>query len=292
MILKNFFLTLLREKLKLNKVINNTPAKSWNYFLASVKGTSHNASGLPKQDSVMVSTFSVDNNEYLVGVVADGAGSAKYSDASSKFICKYFIKRTKNWLKRKELKDLTQENIGNWFIDFKKIINRSVKAYKIESSREFATTLLYVVLSKNYNIFVQIGDGAISVGDDTNFECVFWPQNGEFINTTSFATEENSENKFMFKVSEETVEKLAMHTDGIELIALNMKNQKPYLPFFTPFFNALYKLKAFGYSENLSKQAETFLQSDKVNQKTDDDKTLLMIINRTVLKEDNANEPV
>ena len=280
MILKNFFITLLREKLKLNKTINNTPAKSWNYFLASVKGTSHESSNLPKQDSVMVSTFSVDNNEYLVGVVADGAGSAKYSDASSKFICKYFIKRTKNWLKRKELKDLTQENIGTWFIDFK------------ESSREFATTLLYGVLSKNYNIFVQIGDGAISVGDDKSFECVFWPQNGEFINTTSFATEENSENKFMFKVSEELVEKLAMHTDGIELIALDMKNQKPYLPFFTPFFNALYKLKTFGYSENLSKQAETFLQSDKVNQKTDDDKTLLMIINRTVLKEDNANEPV
>lgn len=291
MILKKIFLNLLKGTLKLNKTIKDTPSEGWNYLFASVKGTSHEKSGLPKQDSALVSTFSDGKKEYLVGVVADGAGSAKYSDASSKFICKFFIKKTKNWLKRNELSDLKRENIKKWFTDFKKVINRAVKIYKIDSSREFATTLLCVVLTENFNVFVQIGDGAISVGDDNNnFECVFWPQNGEFLNTTSFATENNSENKFMFKTSEDCIKRVAMHTDGIELIALDMKNQKPFLPFFSPFFNALKKIKTCGYSENLSKQAEMFLQSEKVNQKTDDDKTLLMIIRHQIDDEVKTNE--
>lgn len=244
----------------------------WKYFYSSVKGTSHIASNTPKQDNCKICVF----KDYLFATVADGAGSAKYSDLSSKFICKLFVRKTKQWLTNNNLEDITREIISEWFIYFQKVINRAVAIYKLESSREFATTLLFSVLSKDFNIFVQIGDGIIAIGDENDMECVFLPQNGEFINTTHFATETGAINIFMYKTTSEPVKRIAMLTDGIEQIALDFKAQKPFKPFFVPFFSVLEKLEDTGYSEMLSKQLEIFLQSDRVNKKTDDDKTLFL----------------
>lgn len=244
----------------------------WKYFYSSVKGTSHIASNTPKQDNCKICVF----KDYLIATVADGAGSAKYSDLSSKFICKLFVRKTKQWLTNNNLEDITREIISEWFTYFQKVINRAVAIYKLESSREFATTLLFSVLSKDFNIFVQIGDGIIAVGDENDMECVFLPQNGEFINTTHFATETGAINIFMYKITSEPVKRIAMHTDGIEQIALDFKAQKPFIPFFVPFFSVLEKVENSGYSEMLSKQLEIFLQSDRVNKKTDDDKTLFL----------------
>ncbi len=244
----------------------------WKYFYSSVKGTSHIASNTPKQDNCKICVF----KDYLIATVADGAGSAKYSDLSSKFICKLFIRKTKQWLTNNNLEDLTRDVIAEWFTYFQKVINRAVVIYKLESSREFATTLLFSVLSKNFNVFVQIGDGIIAIGDKNDMECVFLPQNGEFINTTHFATETSAINIFMYKTTSEPVNRIAMHSDGIEQIALDFKAKKPFIPFFVPFFSALEKLEDIGYSEILSKQLEIFLHSDRVNKKTDDDKTLFL----------------
>lgn len=249
---------------------------NWKYIYSSVKGSSHEATNMPKQDNCKSCVLMINGKDYLVSTMADGAGSAKHSDLSSKFICKLFVRKTKQWLETNKLEDLTREIIVDWFTYFQKVMKRAVKICKLESTRDFATTLLFSVLSEDYNIFVQIGDGIIAVGDNDNFECVFLPQNGEFINTTHFATESTAINLFMFKTTNEPIKRIAMHTDGIEQIALDFKAQKPFIPFFTPFFNAVEKLENSGYSETLSKQLELFLQSDRVNKKTDDDKTLFL----------------
>lgn len=256
---------------------------SWKYFYSSVKGTSHIASNTLKQDSCEICEF----NNYLVSAVADGAGSAKHSDLSSKFICKLFVRKSKQWLINNKLEDLTRAIISEWFIYFQKVINRAVLIYKLESSREFATTLLFAILGENSNIFVQIGDGIIAIGNENNMDCVFLPQNGEFINTTHFATETGAVNIFMYKATSEPVKYIAMHTDGIEQIALDFKAQKPFTPFFIPFFTVLEKVESSGYSENLSKQLDIFLQSERVNKKTDDDKTLLVATIATKTVESN-----
>lgn len=258
---------------------------NWKYFYSSVKGTSHIASNTPKQDNCEIYMF----KDYLIATVADGAGSARYSDLSSKFICKLFIRKTKQRLTNNNLEDLTREVIAEWFTYFQKVINRAVAIYKLESSRDFATTLLFSVLRKDFNIFVQIGDGIIAVGDENDMECVFLPQNGEFINTTHFATETSTINIFMYKTTSEPVKRIAMHTDGIEQIALDFKGQKPFMPFFVPFFSALEKLEDTGYSEMLSEQLEIFLQSNRVNKKTDDDKTLFLA-SVTIEKVEHNNE--
>lgn len=259
---------------------------NWGYFYSSVKGTSHITSNTPKQDNCKISVL----NNCLIAAIADGAGSAKYSDLSSKFICELFVRKTKQWLTYNSLEDLRKEVIIEWFSYFQAIINRAVSIYKLESSREFATTLLFSVLSKDFNIFVQIGDGVIAIGDENGMGCAFLPQNGEFINTTHFATETSAINIFMYKTTSEPVKRIAMHTDGIEHIAFDFKTQKPFMPFFIPFFSALEKLEDLGYSETLSKQLEIFLQSERVNKKTDDDKTLFLALSKDINEDVDKNE--
>lgn len=250
----------------------------WKYIASSVKGTSHEATNTSKQDNYKAGLLTVNGKNYLVCAVADGAGSAKHSDISSAFICKLFVRKTKQWLSNHNIQDITREVIIEWFIYFQKVTNRAVSFYKLDSIRDLATTLLFAIISENYNVFVQIGDGIIVIDNENDMKCVFLPQNGEFLNTTNFATQDNAKDIFMFKTTNEPLNKIAMHTDGIEQIAFDFANQKPFTPFFTPFFKAVEKFEDFGYSENLSKQLELFLQSDRVNKKTDDDKTLFIAV--------------
>lgn len=266
----------------------------WKYFYASVKGTSHEKNNTLKQDSCSVKNIEINNENYLVIAVADGAGSAKKSDISSKFICSLFTKRTQQWLKDNKINDLTREIVAEWFNYFQKVLNRLVKLYKLDSIRDFATTFLFAILGEGCNVFVQIGDGIIAVDFGSGLDCVFQPQNGEFLNTTRFATESDALDIFMYKVTNDSILKIAMHTDGIEHIGFDFAEQKPFSPFFNPFFNALENSKTIGMQENLSKQLADFLNSDRVNSKTDDDKTLVIACNSGFVqnneKVDSANE--
>ncbi len=251
---------------------------NWKYIASSVKGISHETTNTPKQDNYKAGILTINGNNYLFCAVADGAGSAKHSDISSNFICKLFVRKTKLWLENNNIENITRDIIIEWFTYFQKVMNRTVALYKLDSIKDLATTLLFSIISENYNVFIQIGDGIIAINNKTNMECVFLPQNGEFLNTTNFATQDNAPDIFMFKTTNEPIKRIAMHTDGIEQIAFDFANQKPFTPFFTPFFNAVEKLEEFGYSEKLSKQLEMFLRSDRVNKKTDDDKTLFIAV--------------
>jgi len=266
----------------------------WKYFCASIKGTSHQKTDSLKQDSCSVNNIEINNENYLVIAVADGAGSAKKSDVSSKYICSLFTKKTHRWLKDNKLNTFTREIVSEWFNDFQKVLNRLVKLYKLDSIRDFATTFLFAILSEDCNVFVQIGDGIIAVDFGNGLDCVFQPQNGEFLNTTRFATEQDAIDIFMYEVVNEPILKIAMHTDGIEQIGFDFAKQKPFNPFFTPFFNALENSETIGAQENLSKQLANFLNSDRVNSKTDDDKTLVIACSYGFIKNnkkvDSINE--
>ena len=54
---------------------------------------------------------------------------------------------------------------------------------------------------------------------------------------------------FEFKLTNKPIKKLAMHTDGIEQIAFDFKNQKPFSSFYIPFFGALEKMNDDGRKE-------------------------------------------
>lgn len=251
--------------------------EDFKYAFASEIGTSHINSNTAKQDYCLVKEFSKNSSKYLICCVADGAGSAKYSDLSSKFISKLFTKKAISFLKENTISSLNKEVVSFWFCYFQKVILRAVRFYKLNSKRDFATTLLFCVLNSETNIFVQIGDGFISSGNFEKLDCIFIPQNGEYLNTTNFATDDDVLNKFMYKKDDEKFERLILSTDGIELISFDFTNNKPHLKFFNPFFDMLEKTSISGFNFDVSKFISGFLNCQRVNQNTDDDKTMLII---------------
>ena len=157
------------------------------------------------------------------------------------------------------------------------MINRVVRIYHIDSIKEFATTLLFALLSEKGNIFVQIGDGVIAKGDINDLNCVFEPQHGEYINATYFATEKNISERFMFEFNSDKIKRLVMHTDGIEIISFNFALKKPHINFFNPIFAMLDEFNKSGLDKNTSEFIYGFLDCERVKQKTDDDKTMVII---------------
>lgn len=253
------------------------PDIDWKYALASVIGTSHLDSNTTKQDFCLVEKKNINGVNYLFSAVADGAGSAKFSDKSSSYICRLFIRKAEKWLNENDISTLNKEVVLSWFLHFQNVLNRVVRIYHIDSIKEFATTLLFALLSEKGNIFVQIGDGLIAKGDINDLNCVFEPQHGEYINTTYFATEKNISERFMFEFNSDKIKRLVMHTDGIEIISFNFALKKPHINFFNPIFAMLDEFNKSGLDKNTSEFIYGFLDCERVKQKTDDDKTMVII---------------
>jgi len=249
---------------------------SYKYYYSSVKGTSHEETDTPKQDSLRVFSLTVDKKDYFISVVTDGAGTAKFSDKSSDYLCQYLAFTMMGWLRSNNLSDFKREIFCNWIKNFQSLLHEYVKRDNLPSVRECATTLLFAVISDDTNLFAQIGDGAIIIDNQEELKCVFTPQKGEYANTTHFVIEEKFERYLMFGMTNEKVERFAMHTDGIEMISL-VNLEKPLKQFFNPFFDCLAN-EPKGYNKELSEELSEFLSSDRVNKKTNDDKTLVIAV--------------
>ena len=61
---------------------------------------------------------------------------------------------------------------------------------------DYACTLLGVIASPTHTVCFQIGDGAIVIpaSEPETYDWVFWPQHGEYANTTNFVTQANAQN--------------------------------------------------------------------------------------------------
>jgi hypothetical protein len=143
--------------------------------------------------------------------------------------------------------------------------------------RDFACTLLAVVSSPSCTACLQIGDGVIVVADSEEnvYGHVFWPDRGEYANMTHFVCEEDAVEHLQFEVIRREIVDVALLTDGLQSIALNYQQESAHEPFFNGLFAPMRTLPE-GRSAELSKSLIEFLSSPRVNEKTDDDKTLLL----------------
>jgi hypothetical protein len=139
--------------------------------------------------------------------------------------------------------------------------------------REYATTLCAAAVSAAGSAFFQIGDGAIIVRRRRALGVVFWPQSGEYVNTTNFLNAADFRGKLQFIAAEGSFADVALLTDGMERLALRFDCFTPHPPFFEPLFGAV---RASGDAERLGAQLRQFLESDSVQNKNDDDKTLVL----------------
>ena len=102
---------------------------------------------------------------------------------------------------------------------------------------------------------------------------VFWPQSGEYANSTNFLTsDEYRDHLDYFTIQQQLLgHRLADRRAGTA--GTSFDQQTPHAPFFEPLFNAL---RATDDIPGLSEGLRTFLGSKSVQNRSDDDKTLII----------------
>ena len=231
--------------------------RSWRAAAVSEVGGNHIQAGVPCQDA---SGLSVLPNA-LIGCVADGAGSARYSDEGSLAAVAAFLGVSADLLHRGH----DPEQI---VCDAFREARCAVSEIAGSERREFATTLLGLVATKNRIAAGQIGDGAIIIDGEIALES----HAGEYANETSFITEDEVAPNIY--ASKKRVKRVAIITDGLEHLALHRKGQVrlPHEPFFDPMYQWLKKTDVPERIEQLS----AFLRSERIRSRTGDDVTLLL----------------
>lgn len=237
---------------------------------ASVRGSRHERMGLPNQDAC---DCRITSKGVVVAAVADGAGSAQYSQIGSQTA----VQRSLELLcARKDLLSVGTED--SWCVVATQMVEQVRNAIAQEALRRdvspnhLATTLLLFVATEEWVAALQIGDGAIVVGDSTeNLFSLTRPQSGEYINETIFITSPDALRHAQFAYSKMCCKYAALFTDGLEMLLLKMPEATPYQPFFQRIFAKVDS----GEMEN--SQLSEYLQSSRVRSRTDDDLTLVLI---------------
>jgi hypothetical protein len=247
----------------------------WNVVGASVVGTSHGAGGLPCQDCNGYRKILADGIDTVIAAIADGAGSAAFSDEGSRIAVETILDALETLVEDAEPLD---ENAAIYVIDRARTRLREIADQRAEPIREFACTLLFAVVSKKQNIFAQVGDGAWAVKSGTAYYAATWPHRGEYANQTFFITSADWKTGFKFTNHPLPIDAFAGFTDGIQTVALRNADNAIHGPFLDPLVKVVAGANDAGA---LVRPLEQFLSMESLNERTDDDKTLLIAARRS-----------
>ena len=144
-------------------------------------------------------------------------------------------------------------------------------------ARDYACTFLSVLSSSQGTLVMQIGDGGIVIDIGDGLQVAVTPMSGEYANMTHFVTDDDAIDVLASRVFPAKASKIAVFTDGMQRLALNMATNTPHEPFFEPFFAVLSTVGA-EQEDELASALARFLNSESVNERTDDDKTLALAV--------------
>lgn len=245
----------------------------WRPIAQRLLGPSHAADNSPCQDSFSVDVVEDDASQTLVACVSDGAGSAKFSDVGSDVVCRTIVERASAFLNAGgRIEELERKDVLLWCDDVRSCLQQEAAMRDCEV-RELAATLCAAIVGPANSCFFQIGDGAMILRRQGVYGVVFWPQSGEYANSTNFLTSPKYDSVLEFVSTSSRCSDIALMTDGLERLALRFDGQTPHVPFFEPFFRAIRAAKDYtGLNESL----QAFLGSGPVRDRSDDDKTLIL----------------
>lgn len=264
----------------------------WHYVYASVPGVAHRTSGTECQDACAVRRLEAsDGRPALALAVADGAGSATEARAGAELACQTLLTECAAWLAQTPDAEWTRA-VAETLIEQVRTALSQRAAETGLPVREFACTLLGAVLADDHALFLQIGDGAIIINAGDGYRPVFWPQGGEYPNETFFVTDANAAESLECALLTEPIIEIALLTDGLQPLALHYQSRQAHEPFFRPLFQCLRDYPETGCLLELAAALERFLDSPAVNQRTHDDKTLILASRWSVSQELPGGEAV
>ena len=254
--------------------MNANAAARWRIIAASVPGTSHLEKAMPCQDA---HAFRVLPGGELLAAVADGAGSAEHSRMGAQMAVEGALVRLAALCQPAPPEDEAgwQAAITGLFDEIHLKLADFASAAGAQPSA-FATTLTCALVTGNWVVVGQIGDGTgVAEDADGALFLAARPQRGEYANEAYFLTLPDTARCTAVFAAPRPVRALALTTDGLLRLALKLPAYKPHPPFFQP-------LLAFAReaADETRAQAELadFLVSERVCARTDDDKTLLLAV--------------
>ncbi len=247
----------------------------WKIVRASVIGTSHASSALSCQDDCYADNF----QNHLICLVADGAGSAKQGDMGAELACRTAREHIEAALDDgAPLPILDELAVKEWIHAVRQMISETAEADGL-TVRDYACTLLAAVIGTKESVFFQIGDGAIVASNGSAQGIVFWPEAGMYANMTHFITDSDMFSHLHIAVVKASIKEVALFSDGLQRLALSFEQRIPHVPFFEPMLAVLRK-QELSTCDALDEQLARFLGSRHVNERTDDDKTLVLASRR------------
>lgn len=247
----------------------------WRAVSAKAIGTSHAKTGLPCQDSLQFATLP---NGFLIAVIGDGAGSAEFAERGSALVTETFVRTAISAV------STGQSDLAAVLVDAAVASRESVLAeasLNATAPGEFASTLLAVIANDLHAAALQIGDGVIVLAEEGQpWNWVFWPQRGEYVNTTTFITDTDALSMLQVRVLPNPIVDLALMSDGLEPLAIHYASRSVHQPFFDGLFRPLLHARVDGDTRNVSDALQAFLASAPVLSRTDDDISLILATRR------------
>jgi hypothetical protein len=250
--------------------------RPWRVYGASVQGTSHRADGTPCQDAHGYRVLA-DGTSILA--VADGAGSASHSQHGSARAANEAVLSLTRRLDDNRPRD-DDDGWENLLRDAFADARASLVAYAAEHDlplQSLATTLACAVVTGPLCIVGQIGDGATVVETAAGtLHTVARPVRGEYANETHFLSQENALDLVQLSRGPANPTAIALTTDGLLRLAVRLPSYDPHEPFFRPVLGYVARLGADVDEQAVNDRLAAFLDSERINVRTDDDKTLVI----------------
>lgn len=261
----------------------------WRCLGASVSGVRHKRHNQPCQDAFGYRLLSApaqtgaQETRYpgeLVVAVADGAGSAPFAKEGAHAMVESALAAVVACWER-----YRPTSRKAWRLVITQAFSTAQHELALRAAavghppRDYAATLLLAIVSEELLVCGLVGDCALVITTGTEqYVSLCKPQRGEYANTTYFATHHDLAQRLDIQLIEQPIAQVALFSDGLLSLAMNIAENQPYAPFFAPLF-AFATQTADGAADQ-AKAEQTlaaFLDSERVNQRTHDDKTLVLI---------------
>lgn len=250
----------------------------WRVAAAAAIGVSHLDEGSSCQDAVACEVAL--GGRALIAAVCDGAGSARLSGVGAAVAARAFVGMARGFLEGGGSLAALDRDLAEYWID------RVIEAIETQAEQDgeddvsqYACTLIGVVAVDGLLATFQIGDGAIAVGNAGDWRYVYWPQHGEYANTTFFVTHSGAA-ALQFDVTELAFDEIGVFSDGLERLLLHHASRTVHGPFFESVMPPVRAGASAGVDPGLSSSLQAYLTSEAVNSRTDDDKSLILATRR------------
>lgn len=247
----------------------------WKVFFASATGKYHLDGNTPCQDYGHYGIV----DDVLIGVVCDGAGSAREGQAGAEFFARKVTELLTDAVRSGKFDGRGEADCRE---DLEAIVGR-VRSELEETAqareltlRDFACTLVGCIASRNGGCFFHIGDGFAIYMKDDGESVLSRPENGEHADETYFVTDAGWSDHLrvtaIAQISQGGL--IGLMSDGTAPFAVN----RPKTGFYRPFIDPVVKFLRNATEEHGSEALKNVLADEKTYEITPDDKTLLLAL--------------